>query len=102
MQILKNVFLPPEVTEFEHQHLTRFHRLGLFFFAAHIPVFTLIAYFNHTGPLWALLLTALVVAGPWLANKVFTHPRYTSLVYGGAAMLMGGLVQLKITPILIA
>lgn len=41
--------LPPEITEFERRYLQRANRGTLAFFAAHIPVITLIAFSNGTG-----------------------------------------------------
>jgi len=84
--------LPSEVSEFEHRYLARMNRVGLWFFALHIPVFVLVAWFNDTGPLLALALTLGVMAGPVIASKTLSNPRRVSEIFGFSAMLMGGLL----------
>jgi two-component system, chemotaxis family, sensor kinase CheA len=84
--------LPKPITEFEASYLRRTNRIGLAFFALHVPVFTAIAYFNDTGPLLALGLTLAVMTGPAIANVAFRNPRSVSVVYGFTAMMMGGLL----------
>lgn len=84
--------LPAEVTEFERAYLRKVNRIGLWFFLAHPPVFVAIAYFNDTGPLSAVALSALVLAGPVIAARTLSHPRAHAVVFGVTAMLMGGLL----------
>lgn len=91
-KLFSYVVLPSQVSEFERDYLQRVNKIALWFFVVHLPVFTLIAHFNQTGPGLALLLTLAVIAGPALAYRAASSPRLTSVVYGVAAMLMGGLL----------
>lgn len=86
------LLLPPQLSEFERRYLTRMNRVGFGFFALHVPVFMLVAWFNGTGPLLALGLTLAVMAGPVVAYKALDNPRRISEVYGFTAMFMGGLL----------
>ncbi|MCA9640971.1 MAG: Hpt domain-containing protein [Polyangiaceae bacterium] len=91
-KILDTLLLPKEVTDFERSYLGRVNKIGLVFFALHLPVFVAIAYFNDTGPWTALVLTLAALAGPTLAYVGFDNPRSVSLVYGFTSMIMGGLL----------
>jgi two-component system chemotaxis sensor kinase CheA len=91
-QLLSFIILPEQVTEFEARYLKRMNRIGLLFFALHLPVFCTVAFFNDTDPILAALLTAAVLVGPVAANLTFARPRAISVVYGFTAMLMGGLL----------
>jgi two-component system chemotaxis sensor kinase CheA len=91
-RILKLIILPREITQFELAYLRRINRVALMFFALHVPVFTLIAWANHTGPGLAALLTSLVLVGPTAAYFSFDNPRSVSLVHGVSAMFMGALL----------
>jgi HPt (histidine-containing phosphotransfer) domain-containing protein/two-component sensor histidine kinase len=91
-KLLGHVVLPAHVSAFEANYLARLNRIGFIFFALHLPIFTIVAYLNDTGPLMAVLLTSLVLVGPMLALKVLDNPRSVSLVYGFTAMIMGGLL----------
>ncbi|HWB73493.1 MAG TPA: Hpt domain-containing protein, partial [Nannocystaceae bacterium] len=91
-KIIDVLFLPPTITEFESRYLARMNRIGMAFFALHIPVLATIAWLNDTGAMLAALLATLVMAGPALARRAFTNPRAMSLAYGFTAMLMGGLL----------
>lgn len=84
--------LPGEITGFEHDYLAKMNRVGLVVFCLHLPVFTLIAWANSTGPGLAAGLTALVLVGPALAMWKLKNPRVVSMVYGFAAMCMGALL----------
>jgi signal transduction histidine kinase len=84
--------LPPEITQFELAYLRRINRIALVFFALHVPVFTLIAWANQTGPGTAVVLTTLVWLGPALAHTTLTSPRTISLLHGIAGMFMGALL----------
>jgi two-component system chemotaxis sensor kinase CheA len=86
------LLLPKAVSAFEHRYLARMNRIALVFFALHVPAFGLIATLNHTGPLLAVGLASLVMAGPVLASLSFQNPRSISLVHGFTSMLMGGLL----------
>ncbi|MDP3157441.1 MAG: ATP-binding protein [Archangium sp.] len=86
------IVLPPEITDFERIYLARMNRVALFFFAAHVPVFAVVAFLNGTGPLLAAGLTLLGVAGPFLAQRALTNPRHVSMVFGVTAMFMGALL----------
>jgi two-component system chemotaxis sensor kinase CheA len=90
--LLEYLLLPRQVSDFEAGYLRRMNRVALVFFALHLPVFVVVAYFNHTGPGTAALLTTLVFFGPAVAYFSFQNPRSVSLVYGFTAMLMGGLL----------
>jgi len=68
------------------------NKVGLLFFLAHPPVFVALAYFNDTGPLDAIWLSALVLSGPVIAHRTLSHPRAHAVVFGVTAMLMGGLL----------
>jgi two-component system chemotaxis sensor kinase CheA len=91
-KILDVLILPKEISAFERDYLARVNRVTMRFFVVHVPVFVLVAWFNQTGPLTALLLTSLVAVGPVLAYRLLANPRAVGLVYGFAAMLMGGLL----------
>jgi two-component system, chemotaxis family, sensor kinase CheA len=55
--LLHTIVLPDTISDFERSYLRRMNRVGLYFFALHIPVFMLVAYFNGTGTLMAAALT---------------------------------------------
>jgi two-component system, chemotaxis family, sensor kinase CheA len=91
-RILQALILPSEITDFERSYVQRVNRVGLAFYALHVPVFVALAYFNETGPMSALVLTTLVLLGPAVAFKTLRNPRAIANVYGVTAMLMGGLL----------
>jgi two-component system, chemotaxis family, sensor kinase CheA len=91
-RILRGIVLPERITDFERQYLNRMNRIGLWFFALHIPVFVLIAQLNDTGPLLAAALGLATLIGPLLAYRTFRNPRSVSLTYGFTSMLMGGIL----------
>jgi two-component system, chemotaxis family, sensor kinase CheA len=91
-RLLDYVILPNRLTEFEATYLRRMNRVGLAFFAVHLPVFCVVAYFNDTGPGLAALLTLAVLVGPTAAYLTLQNPRSVSVVYGFTSMLMGGLL----------
>jgi two-component system chemotaxis sensor kinase CheA len=84
--------LPSEITEFERSYLQRVNRWTLAFFAAHIPVFTLIAFWNGTGAALAFGLTTFVFIGPVVASYTLDNPRSLSIVSGVAGVFFGGLL----------
>jgi two-component system, chemotaxis family, sensor kinase CheA len=90
--VLQFLVLPSEVTDFERGYLARVNRIALFFFALHVPAFTLIAWLNGTGPLRAALMTLAVMVGPALAQRASASPRFASVVFGVTAMFMGGIL----------
>jgi two-component system chemotaxis sensor kinase CheA len=90
--ILQFLILPREISDFERRYLERVNRIALFFFAAHVPAFALLAWIHETKPLLALVLTSAVLLGPLLAQRATTNPRVVSVVDGITAMLMGGLL----------
>jgi hypothetical protein len=92
MQLTKYLFLPAAMTPFERRYLARLNKVALIFFWLHIPVFMLVAWMAGTGPMRALFLGLLVLAGPTIAYRMLTNPRAISVVYGITAMLMGGLL----------
>jgi HPt (histidine-containing phosphotransfer) domain-containing protein/two-component sensor histidine kinase len=91
-QILSYIVLPAELTAFERTYLARMNKIALGFFALHVPQMAAVAYFNHTGPGLAVVLTLLAIAGPLLAMELFKNPRHVSMVFGVTAMLMGALL----------
>jgi two-component system chemotaxis sensor kinase CheA len=90
--ILDAVVLPKHVSAFERSYLQRMNRVGLVFFALHVPALTLFAFLNDTGPLLTLGIALGIFAGPALAYATLDRPRLVSVVYGVTAMLMGGLL----------
>jgi two-component system chemotaxis sensor kinase CheA len=91
-RVLSFLRLPEHVSAFERDYLKRMNRVGMLFFALHLPVFVAIAWFNDTNPLLALALTSAVLACPAIAYFAFEHPRSVSMVFGFTAMLMGALL----------
>lgn len=92
VRVLQKVVLPAEITSFERSYVARINRIALWFFVAHIPLFSLIAGFNETGALMAALLTGLGVLGPALAMRTVQNPRVVSTIFGVTAMYMGALL----------
>jgi two-component system, chemotaxis family, sensor kinase CheA len=90
--LLSKAFLPLRITEFERRHVQRINRIALWFFALHIPVFTLIAYLNGTNPGFAAAATAGIWLGPLVAQKTLRNPRHVAVIFGVTAMAMGGLL----------
>jgi two-component system chemotaxis sensor kinase CheA len=90
--LLDFLILPKHISDYERRYLARMNRIGLWFFALHIPAFASLAWLNGQSPLLAIALTSLVMAGPALAMRTLQNPRGVSLVYGFTAMLMGGLL----------
>jgi two-component system, chemotaxis family, sensor kinase CheA len=91
-RLARYLILPKELSAFEAGYLHHLNRVGLIFFALHIPVMVVIAWLNGTGPWLALALSAGVVAGPAMAYVSLPNPRTVSLTYGVAAMFMGGVL----------
>jgi two-component system chemotaxis sensor kinase CheA len=90
-KILEYLVLPPVVTKFEQGYLGRLNRIGVWFFALHVPAFALIAGLNDTGSALAAALTSAALLGPLLASRALS-PRGVSVVHGVTAMFMGGLL----------
>jgi HPt (histidine-containing phosphotransfer) domain-containing protein/two-component sensor histidine kinase/PAS domain-containing protein len=88
---LRFLVLPPAVSAFEARYLARMNRVALGFFAAHLPLFVVIAALNDTGPLLAAVLTAAVLVGPALAVRKCAL-RTASVVMGVTAMFMGAIL----------
>src|ERR1700733_6071417 len=84
--------LPDEMTAFEARYVRRLNKIALWFFVAHLPAMMLIAWINGTGAILAAGLTLAAVAGPALAYFTLQNPRAVSVVYGVAAMFMGGVL----------
>lgn len=91
-RVLRALILPATVTAFESAYLRRMNRLALVFFWAHLPVFTLLAYLNDTGPALVALLTLGVLAIPTVALRTLRSERSKSLVLGFSAMSMGAVL----------
>lgn len=92
MKLTDYLWLPAEMTAFEKQYVARMNKVGLGFFWANLPVFAIVAFFNDTGPILAITLTLLVLAGPTVALLTIKNPRTVSLFMGFTAMCMGGLL----------
>lgn len=90
--VLRSVVLPPHVSDFERSYLNRVNRIAFWFFVAHLPAFVLMALVNQQSVVQAVVLTGLVLIGPFLAQRAFENPRSVSLVYGFSSMLMGGVL----------
>lgn len=91
-KIISHIVLPKEVSPFEETYLKRINTIAQWFFAAHLPVFMLVAWANDTGPFVALALTTMVLVPVFLSSRVFDSPRSVSLTMGFSAMMMGGLL----------
>ena len=90
--MLNYLLLPAEQTEFEQQHLARTLRIALGFFWMNVPLFMLVALFNGTGILTALVLGSLTMIGPTAAYAALSNRRHVSVIMGITAMCMGGLL----------
>src|ERR1700730_11856932 len=88
----KYLALPAEITPFEQRFLARLNKVALVFFYLHIPVLMAVAWAAGTGPLYALALSLVVMAGPTIAYRTIQNPRWLSVVHGVTAMFMGGLL----------
>ncbi len=89
---LSYLLLPNVQTNFEDQHLFRMNRVALVFFWCNLPLFAAVAWWNETGLLSALLLTALTLFGSTVSTLVWKSSRTTSVIHGITAMCMGGLL----------
>ena len=84
--------LPEAISDFERGYLARMNRIAFIFFVAHVPLMTLLAFFNDTDPLLAVVTSSVVLAGPLLLRAAAPdRPRLMSMMFGFVAMLMGGL-----------
>lgn len=90
--LLDYISLPPEVTPFEANYLAKTNRVALAFFWAHLPLLSVIAWFNDTKPLVAVALVCAVLFGPTVAYLKLRNPRNVSVIYGVTAMAMGALL----------
>jgi two-component system, chemotaxis family, sensor kinase CheA len=90
--LLRYLILPAEISTFEREYLRKLNRVALAFFLVHVPVFTLLAWANGTGPALAFVLTSLCVVGPLVAARTFGNPRHVSMVFGFTAMSMGAVL----------
>lgn len=90
--ITNYLFLPKDLSRFENDYLKRMNNIAFWFFVAHLPVLTLIAWFNDTQPLLALTLSSLVLVGPVLVMNSWQSKRAISTIMGITAMFMGGLL----------
>ena len=92
-RLLRYLVLPAAVTPFEAAYLRRMNKLTLGVFAAHPPIFALVAYLCGTSVGVALVLSAVALIGPVIAYFGFAdRPRLVSVIYGVTAMLMGGVL----------
>lgn len=86
------MLLPPEISDFERQHLGRINKIALYALALHIPIFVAIAWFNNMGPTFTLGIATLAILGPLFAAKTLHNPRHLSTSIGVALMAQGGLL----------
>lgn len=84
--------LPPTISAFERDYLRRMNRIAMVLTVLHVPVIAAVAFFYNTGGPRAIAFTALMVAGPALAYRGLKNPRAVSVVFGIAAMGLGGLL----------
>lgn len=91
-QLATYIVLPSKITPYEYKYLNRMNRLGVWFFATHIPIFMLVAWVHGTGIWSALGLTLTVMAGPLIGCFTLRNPRHVSMLHGFAAMCMGGVL----------
>ena len=91
-RLFQYIILPEHISDLERQYLGRVNRVGLWFLALHLPLFVLVAWYNEQSVAQACSLTLLVLVGPALAYRTLRNPRTVTLVYGFAAMLLGGVL----------
>ncbi len=91
-RLVNYLVLPDVRSEFEERYLSRMNSIAAWFFAAHLPVFVLIAFSNGTGPVLTFALTVAILVGPVLALTCLSSKRAVSTVMGITAMSMGGLL----------
>ncbi len=91
-RLLDYLVLPAEVSAFEARYLRRMNRIALVFMALHVPAMAVVAAVCGTGPLRAAAFTLAMLAGPALAYRTIERPRAVSVVFGVAAMGLGGLL----------
>ncbi len=90
--MLRFLLLPSTVSAFERDYLKRMNRIGVGFFALHVPVIAGVAAICGTGVLRAALFAAAACLGPVLATATFDNPRWVSVSHGVCAMAMGALL----------
>ena len=90
--ILAYLVLPPEITSFERRYLARINRIALAVVAAHVLFIPAVAAACGTSVLRAVLYTAFVAAGPFLAARTFPNPRHVARVVAFTAMTLCGLL----------
>lgn len=90
--IVNYLGLPRHVSTFEESYLKKMNRIGLAFFALHVPALMLVAFGNGTKTWLAAVLSLAVFFGPAVAHATFRNPRSVSVVYGVAAMFFGALL----------
>jgi len=91
-KLLDYLVLPETISDFERGYLARVNKIGFTFFLLHPPVFMAVAALAGTGVFSALWMSAVVLAGPFVAMKRMENPRHVSIVHGVTAMLMGALL----------
>jgi two-component system, chemotaxis family, sensor kinase CheA len=92
MKLWRYLFLPREVSAFEHSYLRRMNRIALLFFYLHVPAFIGVAALAGTSMAQAAVLTPVVLIGPTVVYFWFRNPRALAVAYGFTAMVMGGLL----------
>lgn len=92
MNVLRYLFLPRDISDFERGYLRRMNRIALVFFYLHIPAFIGVAALAGTSIVQAAVLTPLVLVGPTVVYFWFDNPRAIAVASGFTAMVMGGLL----------
>jgi HPt (histidine-containing phosphotransfer) domain-containing protein len=91
-ELLAYLTLPSKITDFEAGYLRRINSYATRFLVLNIPLLATVAALNKTGPLLALVTSALIAGGPVIAQRALTNPRNVSRVFALAAIGMGGLL----------
>ena len=91
-KISNYIFLPEEISPYEHQYLERINFRFLMFMISQVPVFMLVALIHDTGVMDALFLCLVALFGPLVGGFIIKNPRHISVLYGFTAMCMGGIL----------
>ncbi|HSR98158.1 MAG TPA: hypothetical protein VLM79_13960, partial [Kofleriaceae bacterium] len=92
MKLRSYLFLPREISAFEHSYLRRMNRIALIFFYLHVPAFVAVAALAGTSMLQAAVMTPAVLVGPTVVYYRLRNPRALAVASGFTAMVMGGLL----------
>ncbi|MFK7874033.1 MAG: hypothetical protein AB8C84_12850, partial [Oligoflexales bacterium] len=90
--LLNYLILPSEITEAEARHVHSINKVAMIVAYLHVPIFVMLGYLCGTGVVDALVLSALVLAGPIFGSKMIDDPRLLSLVFGFTSMCLGAVL----------